>query len=94
MPTLYADCAVVQRFMEGPEIPELPWSLRATDLGIATWHADQLADAEVVEVCCLSGQFALATISKDAMRLWVTISLDHDTQEPDILDDIEGDEDV
>ncbi|KAH9932536.1 uncharacterized protein B0H18DRAFT_903868, partial [Fomitopsis serialis] len=86
---LECTCAVVQRFVYDEDIPDMPWATRATDLGINTWRAESLAAPEVVEVNRFSGHFALAVVPHREQELWVTMSLCHDTQEPDILDDAE-----
>ncbi|KAH9839027.1 uncharacterized protein C8Q71DRAFT_893893 [Rhodofomes roseus] len=86
LPSLETTCAVVQRFVSDDDIPVMPWAMRATDLGIATWSSDVLAAPEVIEVSRFSGQFALATVRHGEHSYWVTMSLCHDTQEPDLLD--------
>ncbi|KAH9834853.1 uncharacterized protein C8Q71DRAFT_710648 [Rhodofomes roseus] len=70
-------CAVVQRFFADENMPVMPWSMRSTDLGIATWHVDRFAAAEIVQVTRFSGHFALAEVPYQDHKFWVTMSLCH-----------------
>ncbi|KAG0693990.1 hypothetical protein DFH29DRAFT_881020 [Suillus ampliporus] len=51
--------------------------LRATDLGVSGWYADQLGDLEAVPISALSGHFILAPIKVRNQMLWITIVYDH-----------------
>ncbi|PCH36567.1 hypothetical protein WOLCODRAFT_20614 [Wolfiporia cocos MD-104 SS10] len=96
LPPLRLDCAVVRRFVSDPSIPAMPWniwSVFATDLGISTWLAGRLSSPEVIDVCQFSGHFALATVHRNNHNLWITMSICHDSQEPDIqVDEVRNDQ--
>lgn len=62
--------------------------LSASDLGIATWKADTYQHLEVIPVTLFSGHFALARIKVRRKHYWVTVSMVHDEQEPDIEDNV------
>ncbi|OSD03378.1 hypothetical protein PYCCODRAFT_1365629 [Trametes coccinea BRFM310] len=90
--TLTADLAIVRPFIPSPAAADMPWATRAADLGIDVWKPSQRGPPQVVDVRRFSGHFALNYIGyKGSRRLWVTMSLCHDTQEPDRIDDFEGD---
>ncbi|KAH9847644.1 hypothetical protein C2E23DRAFT_889746 [Lenzites betulinus] len=59
---------------------------RSTDLGIDVWKYGQLGPLQVIDVRQFSGHFALNRISSSFGRLWVTMSICHDSQEPDRVD--------
>ncbi|ETW82453.1 hypothetical protein HETIRDRAFT_314810 [Heterobasidion irregulare TC 32-1] len=64
----------------------MPWDNTQTDLGNLTWNFNKFLDPEVIELHHLCRVFALAEIPlRDHGHVWVTISLDHLTQEPDAL---------
>ncbi|CDO76806.1 hypothetical protein BN946_scf185033.g3 [Trametes cinnabarina] len=65
---------------------------RAADLGIDTWKARRLGDAQVINVTQFLGQFALATIEHRGRELWITMSLCRDSQEPDRVDEVQDDD--
>ncbi|KAI0351281.1 hypothetical protein OH77DRAFT_1567406 [Trametes cingulata] len=90
---LVANIAIVQPFIASDRAEMMPWASRATDLGIGTWKGKRLGAATVVNLSCLSGQFALASVEHRSKLLWITMSLDHTTQEPDQVDSLahEGD---
>ncbi|KAH9856062.1 hypothetical protein C2E23DRAFT_882194 [Lenzites betulinus] len=64
----------------------MPWVTRSTDLGIDVWKYGQLGPRQVVNVQQFSGHFALNKVSSPYGRLWVSMSLCHDSQEADRLD--------
>jgi len=76
-PPVIVNLALIRRFQEPTFNIEHPWSLSATDLGIATWKYNELGN---LEACCLedlTGQFAFAHIRiPHAGHFWVTFSLD------------------
>ncbi|KAG1794490.1 hypothetical protein EV424DRAFT_1353856 [Suillus variegatus] len=86
-PPVIVNLALIRRFQEPTFNIEHPWSLSATDLGIATWKYNELGN---LEACCLedlTGQFAFAHIRiPHTGHFWVTFSLDTTTQEPDTND--------
>ncbi|RDX44360.1 hypothetical protein OH76DRAFT_1458045 [Lentinus brumalis] len=86
LPSLETTCAVVCPFVADGDLPEMPWAPRASDLGIGTWHAHILGDHMVIDAKMLSGQFALAEVSHPMTDLWITISLCHNSQEPELVD--------
>ncbi|ETW81177.1 hypothetical protein HETIRDRAFT_116183 [Heterobasidion irregulare TC 32-1] len=66
-------------------LPAMPWSNQDNDLGIGIWNFNTFSEPEIIEAQCLCGLFALAEISlPDDHRGWVTISLNHLTQEPEV----------
>ncbi|KAH9854262.1 hypothetical protein C2E23DRAFT_726504, partial [Lenzites betulinus] len=77
LPPLTSTCAVVHPFLTDDTIPEMPWSLRASDLGIACWRYEALGAQTVIDACSLTGHFALAHVLHLNTNLWVTMSLDH-----------------
>ncbi|CDO77902.1 hypothetical protein BN946_scf184624.g1 [Trametes cinnabarina] len=80
-------CCIVQRFVCDDDLPMMPWVHRGIDLGIGTWYAETFDPPEVIDAARLCGQFALATLPALDARgaLWITISLCHTEEEPDIL---------
>ncbi|KAL7279486.1 hypothetical protein ACG7TL_007329 [Trametes sanguinea] len=88
-PPLIANIAMVQPFIPSAQGDYLPWAARAVDLGIGVWEADTLGPLEIVDVQQFSGHFALAYVTRNDQRLWVTMALCHDAQEPDRLDELD-----
>ncbi|TFK63271.1 hypothetical protein BDN72DRAFT_803396 [Pluteus cervinus] len=80
---LVATFAIVQRFLPPEADLRFPWDIRAVDLGVQVWSAEQLGDIEVVGVDELSGHFILAPLTSHEHDLWVTIAYDHDKPEHD-----------
>ncbi|KAI0062605.1 hypothetical protein BV25DRAFT_1915767 [Artomyces pyxidatus] len=76
-PPLRTSFAIVCRFITSDSIPDMPWYSRAIDLGISTWHGDQLSPPEVIDITRFSGKFALADLRVHNENLWIVISLDH-----------------
>ncbi|KAI0059856.1 hypothetical protein BV25DRAFT_1778317, partial [Artomyces pyxidatus] len=58
-----AHIALVRRFVRDATLPEMPWALWATDLGVETWHEELFGEVEAVEMNRLSGQFILASLT-------------------------------
>ncbi|OBZ73172.1 hypothetical protein A0H81_06975 [Grifola frondosa] len=85
-PALEMTCAIVRPFVVDEDVPEMPWNIRAVDLGLGVWHYGRLGAQIVVDVNAFSGHFALGSVMHCEMRLWVTMSLCHSTQEPDGLE--------
>ncbi|KAJ3016517.1 hypothetical protein NUW54_g789 [Trametes sanguinea] len=83
LPLLTSTCAIVRPFMTDSTVPEMPWALQASDLGIGTWLDHRLGSPIFMDVKSFSGQFALAEVPHGLDKLWVTISLAHSAQEPD-----------
>ncbi|KAI0064203.1 hypothetical protein BV25DRAFT_1768700, partial [Artomyces pyxidatus] len=69
--------ALVRRFIRDDDLPEVPWALWSTDLGVETWYADKLGPLEAVEMERLSGQFILARMDILDVSMWVTVAHDH-----------------
>ncbi|KAJ7756554.1 hypothetical protein B0H16DRAFT_1538396 [Mycena metata] len=84
-----ADFAIVRRFQSDNNIPEFPWDLRATDLGVHTWYADELGPPEAISLSQLSGHFILARLDVLAIEFWITVAYDHEKTEPDAVDEDE-----
>ncbi|KAI0733353.1 hypothetical protein C8Q72DRAFT_636139 [Fomitopsis betulina] len=84
LPPLQTTCAVVRPFLADADVPQMPWSLCASDLGIGTWNHGVLGHPQVVDIHAISGHFALGTVDYQDVQLWVTMSLSHNAQEPDI----------
>ncbi|KAG1718486.1 hypothetical protein EDD22DRAFT_25330 [Suillus occidentalis] len=83
-PPISVNLALIRCFEHHPQDANHPWSLWATDLGIATWKYNVLGSLEACHLDDLSGQFAFAPVHAPRMgRLWVTFSLDTTSQEPD-----------
>ncbi|TFK58869.1 hypothetical protein BDN72DRAFT_781476, partial [Pluteus cervinus] len=74
---LKANFAIVQRFCPLRAAFSFPWDLRAVDLGIHVWEAEELMAPEVVALERFSGQFVLAPISSHGHNIWITIAHDH-----------------
>ncbi|EIW56103.1 uncharacterized protein TRAVEDRAFT_39125 [Trametes versicolor FP-101664 SS1] len=85
LPPLHASCAIVQDFASDDGIPEMPWALRAVDLGIGTWVEGILCHRMVIDVRDFSGHFALATVTHQNQDLWITMSLSHVRTDWDFL---------
>ncbi|KAG1725168.1 uncharacterized protein EDB91DRAFT_1254905 [Suillus paluster] len=81
---LIADLAVVWRFISDDDIPDFPWALWATDLGVAVWLAEHLADSEVIPLTALSGHFVLTPIEVRNQKFWITVAYDHTNPEGDV----------
>ncbi|OJT05157.1 hypothetical protein TRAPUB_4052, partial [Trametes pubescens] len=91
--TLCANIAIVQPFIESELEHKMPWHLRAVDLGISTWKGGRLGTPFVVELTELTGHFALARVIRGTKMLWISMSLCHDAQEPDQMDqELDADE--
>ncbi|OBZ75252.1 hypothetical protein A0H81_04647 [Grifola frondosa] len=86
MRPLETTCAVVRPFVADNYLPVMPWDLRSIDLGIDVWYSECLGARTIVDVRAFSGHFALATVDYRELKLWVSMSLCHNTQEPDRLD--------
>ncbi|KAG2749741.1 hypothetical protein P692DRAFT_201865260 [Suillus brevipes Sb2] len=86
-PPVIVNLALIRRFQEPALDIEHPWSLSATDLGLATWKYNELGNLEACRLEDFTGQFAFARIRVPrAGHFWVTFSLDTTTQEPDSSD--------
>ncbi|KAI0372088.1 hypothetical protein BV20DRAFT_1034933 [Pilatotrama ljubarskyi] len=85
--TLCAELAVVLPLTSSNAAAEMPWASRAADLGIDVWKFRSFGSPRVVDVRQFSGHFALNTITYKETTLTVTMSLCHDSQEPDQLDE-------
>ncbi|TDL13640.1 hypothetical protein BD410DRAFT_872916 [Rickenella mellea] len=72
-----ASFAVVRQFMSDDLLPDVPWALRAIDLGVGTWYAHELGELEVVDLCRLTGQLILASANIKGVAMWITIAHDH-----------------
>ncbi|KAG1819286.1 uncharacterized protein BJ212DRAFT_1298511 [Suillus subaureus] len=66
------------------DIPNFPWALWATDLGVTVWLAEHLADSEVIPLTALSGHFVLAPIEVHDQKFWITVAYDHTNPEGDV----------
>ncbi|EIW73871.1 hypothetical protein CONPUDRAFT_147995 [Coniophora puteana RWD-64-598 SS2] len=67
---LKTDISLTRRFHAGPDIFDFPWTIRASDLGVASWDAETYEELEVIPMTSLSGHFVLAPASvKERDRL-------------------------
>ncbi|KAG2123988.1 hypothetical protein DEU56DRAFT_917205 [Suillus clintonianus] len=83
-PPISVNVSLIRCFEHHPQDANHPWSLWATDLGIATWKYNVLGSLEACHLDDLSGQFAFSPVHAPRIgRLWVTFSLDTTSQEPD-----------
>ncbi|KAI0042742.1 hypothetical protein FA95DRAFT_1609954 [Auriscalpium vulgare] len=87
-----ANIAVVRRFTRDERIPEFPWAIWATDLGVQAWYAQRFADAEVIPMENLTGHFIMCPLRLRNKSLWFTVAHDHEDQEPDVEDAVRPDE--
>lgn len=53
------------------------FSLRASDLGVESWYAEDLGDLKVVPLECLTGHLILAPITVRERDIWITVQYDH-----------------
>ncbi|KAH9850227.1 hypothetical protein C2E23DRAFT_861486 [Lenzites betulinus] len=83
---LVANLAIVQPFIASDYAQSMPWATRATDLGIGTWKGGRLGAPLVVDLKLFTGHFALAMVPCRTKLLWISMSLCHDGEEPDLVD--------
>ncbi|ETW77158.1 hypothetical protein HETIRDRAFT_174199 [Heterobasidion irregulare TC 32-1] len=77
--------AIIEHF-KNDKVPEMPWSSKHADLGIFTWNFNKFSDPKIISISQLCSLFALADVPLRGQGCaWVTISLDHLTQEPNTL---------
>jgi hypothetical protein len=53
------------------------FSLRASDLGVESWYAEDLGDLKVVPLERLTGHLILAPITVRERDIWITVPYDH-----------------
>ncbi|KAJ2982401.1 hypothetical protein NUW54_g10758 [Trametes sanguinea] len=80
-------CSIVQRLVADQNIPVLPWSLYATDLGVYVAYAERFHDAEVIFSEQLAAPVAIIPIKSrilgDTVPLWAVHSFDRTGIEPE-----------
>ncbi|EIW77947.1 hypothetical protein CONPUDRAFT_61597 [Coniophora puteana RWD-64-598 SS2] len=78
-------CAVVERLLSDDNVPELPWSMFASTLGVYVCYADMYAPIEVIPASSIQCSIALIPISLRALDcpLVAAVSFDHVGTEPE-----------
>ncbi|KAF5368271.1 hypothetical protein D9615_010359 [Tricholomella constricta] len=83
-------CALIRRLSSDENLPDFPWDLFASVLGIHVAYADTFEAFEVVPVSVIDAPLGLIPVHSNTINrdLWVFVSFDHTGAEPeDFYDD-------
>ncbi|KAJ3508326.1 hypothetical protein NLJ89_g5817 [Agrocybe chaxingu] len=84
-------CACVRRLYADDELPNFPWDLYASTLGIQVAYADRYFPPEIIPITQIVAPIGLIEVHSRKIQapVWITISFDHTGNEPDDLEDYE-----